>query len=232
MRHFVPIILFVFLFVSPADSWADKSYKVVVFGDSITGGYQLQPQDAFPARLERKLKLSGYDRIEVINMSKNDATTASASGETEKVVQALPDVIIVQLGYNDAKRGVLSTATAYNLGVIITQLKPTGAYIILAGIPAPEGVAESYHDEIVNNFYKVATEQKVPLVQNILDGIANNPTVTLADGRHPNTVGVEMMVESLFPAVDTGLRWRYEIFTQQLEEANKTQAPGLPPVQP
>lgn len=228
MRIQFGLILFVFLLLSPEHSWADKTYRIVVFGDSITGGYQLQPQDAFPARLERKIKSIGYDHVQVINLSDIHATTASATEQTDKVLQQLPDVIIVQLGYNDAKRGVVASATFSNLYTILSALKPSGAYIILAGIPAPEGVAEVYKEDIANNFVRAAAGTQVPLIPNILEGIANNPSMTLADGRHPNTVGVEAMVENIFPTVDVGMRWRYDVYVQQLQDSQRTQAPSLP----
>jgi acyl-CoA thioesterase-1 len=228
MRIQLALILFVFLLISPHNSWADKTYRIVVFGDSITGGYQLQPQDAFPARLERKIRAAGYDNVSVVNLSDNNGTTASATTQTDKVLAEMADVIIVQLGYNDVKRGVVSSATYFNLNTILNALKPSGAYVILAGIPAPEGAAEYYKQEIEANFSKAASFNQVPLVHNILQGIANDPTMTLADGRHPNTAGVEAMVESIFPIVDTGMRWRYEVYMQQLQNSQRMQAPTLP----
>jgi len=212
------------------DARADKVYQIVVFGDSITGGYQLQPQDAFPARLERRIRQAGYDNIQMHNLSEISATTASATAEVDKVIATLPDVIIVQLGFNDAKRGVVSAATRSNLTDILKALKKTGAYIILAGTPAPDGVADSYKDDVEATYVTVAHEAGVPLVPNILVGVANYPSMTLADGRHPNTVGVETMVENVLPFVDTGLRWRYEVYLHEIKEEQKMKPPGLPAI--
>lgn len=123
MRIYLPAILFLFLFLSPEDSWAEKNYRVVVFGDSIISGFQLQPQESFPAKLEQRLRASGYDHLEVINLSKDNLSSANAIAQTDLVAQKLPDVIILQLGFNDTARGVLASAIHYNLNTIIYELK-------------------------------------------------------------------------------------------------------------
>jgi len=231
MRKLLAFVILVFAFASPQDSWADKTYHVVVFADSIAGGYQLQPQDAFPARLERRIRAAGYDQVEMFNISDNNGTTASATTKVDEVISKLPDVIIVQLGFNDAKLGVVPEATRTNLNSILFALKKTGAYIIMAGTPAPDGVADSYKDVVEENYRVVAGAAGVPLVPNIIEGVANNASLTLADGRHPNTVGVETMVENIFPFVDVGLRWRYDVYMHEIAESQKTKPPGLPSIQ-
>lgn len=232
MRILVVFTLFVLLVTSPEISRAEKVYRVVVYGDSITSGYQLQPQDSFPARLEKKILSNGYEGVTVINLSREDATTASATATTDQVLQTLPDVIIVQLGYNDARRGVLASAVAHNLKNIIIELKKSGAYIIVMGTPAPDGSADAYKNQIMNNYYEVSGNESVALYPSAVEGIAHNPALTLADGIHPNTAGVEMMVDGVFPLVDLGLRWRYEVYVQQQQQSLAAKPPGLPPVEP
>lgn len=224
------LILGLFILSSPVDSWAEKNYRVVVFGDSITSGYQLQQQEAFPARLEQKLHAAGYDHLDVINMGKENASTSSAVMETDGVAEKLPDVIIVQLGFNDAKRGVVSSAINYNLNLIISALKNTGAYIILVGVPAPESSEERYRYEIGEIFSRIAIAHKITLYPSALEGIDNDPRLTMADGKHPNTAGVEVMVNGILPLVDTGLRWRYEVYEQELQQSRKEQ--GIVPLPP
>lgn len=216
MKKILPLLC-LFAFLSPANSWAGKTYRVVVFADSVLGGYQLQPQDSFAAKLQKKIRAAGYDEIEVLNMSKPDRTTASATEEVTPVIDAKPDVVIIQLGMGDAKRGVVATATAYNLNTIVSAIKQSGAYVILAGIQAPAGNNERYRAAIAQNFVDVSTAQTVPLYADVMAGVADNPSLTLADGMHPNTVGVETIVENMFPIVDTGLRWRYQLYQHELE---------------
>ena len=83
-----------------------------------------------------------------------------------------------------------------------------------------------YRAAITQNFVDIATAQSVPLYPDAMVGIADNPSLTLADGMHPNTVGVDYMVENIFPMVDTGLRWRYQLYQHELE---KNKAGGVTP---
>lgn len=207
---------------------ATKSYHVVVFGDSLTSGFRLQPQDGFPAQLERKIRAAGYDQITVHNLSVPGMTSAAATERVDEVLRLQPDVIIIQLGYNDAKRGVISTAIGHSLNTITHQLKQTGAYVILAGSPAPRGVADAYAHAITQNYYQIAKKLEVVLYPSILAGITDDPSLTLADGIHPNSRGVEMMVEQIFPYVDAGLRWRYEVYLHDQQYSQQPDMPSIP----
>ena len=230
MHIYLSIILSLFFMLSPQESWAEKKYRIIVFGDGIISGYQLQSQEAFPAKLEQRLRAAGYDHLEVISLGNDNLSSANAIAETERVVEKLPDVIIIQLGYNDTVRGVLPSAINYSLNTIISDLKKTRAYIILVGTPAANNSDENYAHNIETNFYTLASTHNVPLYPSALEGIINNTELTMADGKHPNAAGVEVMVNGLLPFVDTGLRWRYEIYQQDLEQMKKEQGiTDLPP---
>ena len=225
MKNLIASILCALWLLSPANSWAGKSYRVAVFADGVMGGYQLQEQDTFAAKLKKKIQAAGYDQIEVFNVSTFGTTTASATDDVDQVTALRPDVVIVQLGFNDAKRGVVTSAIGSSLNSIIARVKETGAYIILAGIRAPAGTEENYARAIEETYHNAAESNSVPLYPNVMEGIAEHPSLTLADGMHPNTVGVEYMVEALFPLVDVGLRWRYEVFQQEMQ--NNKQGQGV-----
>lgn len=229
MKFILPVILFVLLLVSPEDSRAEKNYRVVVFGDGITSGYQLQQQDAFPAKLEQKLRAAGYDHLQVINLGNDTITTAEATTKTDEVNAQLPDVVIVQLGYNDTKRGVIASAIASNLNTILSNIQQSGAYVILVGVPAASSNDPNYANDVQSNFYTLAANHKIALYPSALEGIADNPELTMADGRHPNTAGVDIMVNGILPLVDTGLRWRYELYEHERKEMLRTGAITAPP---
>lgn len=230
MRSSLFVILFTLILATPEISWAAKVYRVVVFGDSITSGYQLQPQDAFPARLEQRIRAAGYEDASVVSLGRIDLTSAAATAETDAVLQALPDVVVVQLGFNDTKRGVIASAIANNINIILSALKKSGAYIVLVGMPAPDGSAEAYKSEVMGNYYSLSSRYGAALYPSAIEGIAHNPSLTLADGLHPNTAGVEYMVEGIYPLVDLGLRWRYEVYQQEQAQMQAVKPPGLPPV--
>ncbi len=232
MRIIITLTLFAFLALSPENSWAEKIYRVVVFGDSLTSGYQLQQQDAFPARLEQRLRAAGYEKIEVINMSKPNASTASATADVDLVVQKLPDVVVIELGFNDTKRGVVSSAIANNLNNMVETFKRAGAYVVLMGIEPPAAMGEDYTREVTSYFASVASARGIALYPSTLEGILNNYALTLADGIHPNSAGVDVMVEGVLPIVDVGLRWRYEVYLHEAEQAERIRRAGVAVPQP
>ena len=230
MQLRIALTLFALMIASPENSWAEKIYRVVIFGDSITAGYQLQPQDAFPARLESKLRAAGYENVEVINMSKPNASTASATAESSAVGAKLPDVIILELGFNDSKRGVLASAIASNLNTIIADFKHTGAYIIFMGIDPPSGANLDYAEEVSAYYHSITGATSIAFLPSALEGVKDNAALTLADGMHPNSAGVDVLVEKILPYVDNGLRWRYEVYLHELEQADKAKRSGAVPI--
>lgn len=228
MKKILLTLAVVFLLAPPAH--AEKEFRVVVFGDSLSSGYQIQPDDAFPAKLERKIKLAGYAKTKVISISSANATTASATQEVDKVKRELPDVIIIMLGINDVIRSVLPSATKNNLNAIITQLKPTGAFIVLVGVSAPIQNGKNYYQETQANFYELAKMHNLYFFPTALLGVEGNPSFTMADGIHPNALGVDVMVENIYPFVNTGLRWRLDVYKYEQEiQGNTTPAALLPP---
>ncbi len=203
--------------ISPRESFAEKEFRVVIFGDSLSSGYANQVDGTLPVKLERKIRAAGYNSVAMVNLSKNDATTASAIKDVDLVKRQLPDVIVIMLGMNDISQSVSPQILQANIDRIITSLKSLGAYIILVGIPAPKETGEIYQYQIQKAYYTLATGQGVPFYYSALAGIEGNPDFTLADGYHPNSQGIDVMVEGLFPYVDIGLRWRYDIFMYNQE---------------
>lgn len=214
----------------PGYAHAEKEFKVVVFGDSLASGYQIQPEDAFPAKLERKIRAAGYNRLTMVNISKATATTATATKDIDLVKAEHPDVIVIMLGINDVMRRVLPSATYGNLDNIVRYLKMTNAYLVLVGMTAPAANGELYQREILNTYYTLAKAHQLPFYPAALAGIEGNPAYTMADGVHPNALGVELMVENIFPYVDTGLRWRNDVYNYE-QELMRIQTPSalLPP---
>jgi acyl-CoA thioesterase-1 len=159
----------------------------------------------------------------MVNLSKPDATTASAIKDVDIVKRQLPDVIVVMLGMTDITQRVSPNIIQANLDRIITSLKSLGAYIILVGIPAPKETGELYQYQVQMAYYNLAKGHAVPFYYSALAGIEGNPDYTLADGYHPNAQGVDVMTEGLFPFVDIGLRWRYDIYIYNQENQRNAQ---------
>lgn len=230
--------IFVVIFclsLSAAAAQAQDTFRVAVLGDSLTSGYQLQPEQAFPARLLRKLQEVGYNNIEMINMSEAGATTADGAQRVDQLILKSPDVAVVELGNNDALRGIAIEHISNNLFSIISKLRQRGAYVVLMGAKAPPNMGYSYSAQL-EEVYKGMTTffEGLPLYPFALEGIIGNPELNLADGVHPNSKGVDVMVEGVYRLVDAGIRWKWEQrqyqqeYQQQIQEQLQQNSPMAP----
>lgn len=175
--------------------------RIVVFGDSLVAGLRLKTSDAFPAQLERALKAKGHV-VEVINAGVSGDTTA---GGLERVRWAVPDktdAVILELGANDALRGLDPARAKANLDKIITALKATGARVLLAGMVAPGNLGEGYTQTFNAIYPALASKHGVLLYPFFLDGIALNAQFNLDDGIHPNPKGVAEITKRILPTVE------------------------------
>ncbi len=208
MKSFFGALLFLFSLSSYA--YAQNNLKVVVFGDSLTSGYQLQANESYANKLYYKLKEVGYTNVEVVNMSVPGQTTNSGVGAVREVLAKRPDIVIVQLGMNDALRGVSTDLIYKNLIDIIGELQRHRVYVILMGAKAPESMGHTYVRHLDAVFERLVGFYRVPFYPNVMEGIGNNPSLTLADGFRPNGKGIHFMVESTYLLVDAALRWKWK----------------------
>lgn len=212
------------------DPLAGKKFRVLVFGDSITYGNSEQAEDSFSSKLQRKIRTSGYDSIEVLNLSKAGETSSGAVARTGELENKFADVIIIQLGYQDIRRGIAPPQIFANLGAVVQKAKATNAYVVVAGISAPESRGKAYQEAISQGFYNLATSNAVALYPDILEYVAHSSQLTLADGIQPNSLGVDIIVEQMFPLIESGLRWAYETHQYKLQtQDNQLGQPVLPP---
>jgi len=175
--------------------------RIVVFGDSLVAGFGLKPSEAFPAQLERALKARGHS-VEVINAGVSGDTTA---GGLERVGWAVPehtDAVILELGANDALRGLDPARAKANLDRIIAIIKASGAQVLLAGMLAPHNLGEAYARAFDAIYPDLAAKHGVMLYPFFLDGVALNAKLSLADGLHPNSEGVAKITERILPLVE------------------------------
>ena len=217
MKKLFVALYLIAIITLPFAAHAEKQFRVIVFGDDLTYG-DPQQTDSFAAKLLRKIRSSGYENIQLISLSKGGETAATALTRIHEVEKLFPDVIIIQLGSNDIRRGVPPSITLNNLAQIIETLKPLGAYIILAGARAPESAGEAYRYQVDNSYYLLATQTKVPLYPDILEGVENNSQLTQADGKQPNSAGLDVIVAGIYPHVDAGLRWRFDVYKFDVEQ--------------
>lgn len=217
VKHIIHMqLLFIALIFVAAPAHAqyynEVPLKIVVFGDSITANSELAPEVSFPTRLEQKLLSDGYV-TEVINMSRAGETTITALERIRDVVELNPDIVIVQLGYNDAIRGISPEKVIYsNIYQIVSTLKRVGATSILLDAELPEGVSKAYrkrYKHMRSSLLRAGiTKYQYP---DILKDLHNRPDLTLADGVHPNEKGVLTMVHNVSPYIAPIVKWRIEL---------------------
>ncbi len=178
-----------------------RPLRIVVLGDSLVAGFGLKPSQAFPAQLERALTARGY-AVEVINAGVSGDTTA---GGLERVAWAVPegtDAVILELGANDALRGLDPQRAKANLDRIIAMLKARGARVLLAGMLAPRNLGADYVRAFDAIYPELAAKDGVLLYPFFLEGVALDAKLNIGDGLHPNDAGVSKITQNILPLVE------------------------------
>jgi len=192
------------LLAAAAPAQAAGPATIAVLGDSIAAGYGLPAAQAFPARLEAALRAKGRD-VKIINAGVSGDTTAGGLSRLDWTLSDKPDLVIVELGGNDALRGMDPKASEANLDAILVKLKAAGMKILLTGMLAPPNYGRDYSDAFNPIYARLAQKHNVPLYPFILDGVAADAALNQADAIHPNAKGVEVMVERILPYVEKAL---------------------------
>ena len=202
MRILLPLaIAFLVMTATNTSADAQKPVRIVAFGDSLTAGYQLKESEAFPAVLERALRARGHD-VELVNAGVSGDTTAAGLARLDWAVPDDADAVIVELGANDALRGLDPEAARDNLDRIVATLTARGLAVMLAGMRAPVNLGLEYRSAFDPIFAEVAARHGTLLYPFFLEPIALRPEFNLADGIHPNAKGVEAIVEGVLPKVE------------------------------
>jgi acyl-CoA thioesterase I len=174
---------------------------ILALGDSLTAGYGLPSDQAFPIRLQQALKAKGIDAI-VDNAGVSGDTTAGGLARLDWSLSGKkPEVAIVELGGNDGLRGIDPATTRKNLDAILTKLTSAGTRVLLTGMYAPPNFGRDYGREFNSIFPDLAAKHKVAFYPFFLDGVAADPALNQPDGIHPTAEGVNIIVARMLPAV-------------------------------
>jgi len=184
---------------------AAAATRILAFGDSLTAGLGLPASQAFPARLQALLAAEGL-AVEVVNAGVSGDTSADGLARLDWAMADHPDAMLVELGANDALRGIDPKLTYANLDQILARLKASGVKAMLLGMLAPSNWGDAYRQEFDAIYRRLADKYQVPLYPFILDGVALDPGLTQPDGLHPNAAGAEIIAERLTPYVARFLR--------------------------
>ncbi|MTI43427.1 arylesterase [Roseibium hamelinense] len=195
------IILAVLLGFSGLSIAQDDRLKIVVLGDSLSAGYQLPPDQAFPVQLQKALDDNGYN-VEVVNAGVSGDTTSGGLSRLDWSVGPDVDAVILELGANDALRGISPVKTRENVDEMVRRLSERGVEVLVAGMLAPRNLGDDYAAEFDPIFKEVAEAHGALLYPFFLEGVAMVPELNLADGIHPTGEGVSVIVENVLPDVE------------------------------
>ena len=174
--------------------------RILVFGDSLAAGFGLAPSQSIPARLQARLADAGIS-ADVINGGVSGDTTADGLARLDWAMADHPDAVLVELGANDALRGIDPKLTYANLDGILARLTASGAKVMLVGMLAPANWGRDYQQEFDAIYGELAAKYRVPLYPVILDGVAMNSALNQPDGLHPNAKGADIIAGKLEPMV-------------------------------
>jgi acyl-CoA thioesterase-1 len=181
-----------------------RSVKLVVIGDSLSAGLGLSASDAFPAKLQKALRDKGI-AVDIRNAGVSGDT---ASGGRDRLDWSVPEGtqgVIVELGANDALRGSDPAVTKAALSDILTRLKARGVAVLLCGMLAPPNYGKDYADRFNAIYPDLSKSFGVPLYPFFLDGVAADAKLNQADGIHPTSAGVDIIVKNIMPKVEAFL---------------------------
>ena len=170
---------------------------IVAFGDSLTAGYGVPPDDSYPGRLAARIRAEGYP-YRVANAGVSGDTTAGGLRRVDWVLQLKPDVVIVALGANDGLRGQDVGRIRANLDQIVARFQASGAAVLLAGMRLPPNYGRAYAQDFQRAFETVAKARNAPLMPFLLEGVAAEPALNQLDGVHPTAAGYRIVADRLW----------------------------------
>ncbi len=186
---------------SPAPATQDDRPLVIFLGDSLTAGYGLDAEQAFPALVEARLQRDGR-AVRVVNAGVSGDTTAGGFSRLGWLLRQRPDVLVVALGGNDGLRGLPLASSEENLRRIVSQAREAGAKVLLAGMLMPPNYGPEYTAGFAALYPRLAAELEVDLIPFLLEGVAADPRLNLADGIHPNAEGQRRVAVVVRPHVE------------------------------
>ena len=184
---------------------AGEERVVLAFGDSLTSGLGVPADQTYPAQLAARLKREGYD-YRVVNAGVSGDTTAGGLRRVDWALRLKPEVVIVELGVNDALRGQKLSGVRSNLEQIVGRFQASGARVLIAGMRLPPNYGDRYAEDFVRLYGEVARARNAPLMPFFLDGVGAIPRLNQADGIHPTAEGYAIVVDRLWPHLVALLR--------------------------
>ncbi len=201
MRALVLPLLVAALGAAPA-----REERTLVFlGDSLTAGYGLSRAEAFPGRIEARIRAAGLP-WRVVNAGVSGDTSAGARARLDWVLRQKPGLVFLCIGANDGLRGIPVVETERNLRAILDRAKGDGVRVVLAGVLLPENYGPAYREAFRALYPRLAKEYRLPFLPFLLEGVALRPELNQEDGIHPNAQGAARVAEGVWRALEPELR--------------------------
>lgn len=203
--HIAVLMLALMTVADPAWADATKPIKLVILGDSLSAGLGLPAQDAFPTKLQKALQAKGI----AVDMTNAGVSGDTSSGGRDRLDWSVPEGtegVILELGANDAMRGIDPDLTRAALTDIVQRIKARKIAVMLCGMLAPPNFGADYGARFNSIYPDLAKQFDVPLYPFFLDGVAADAKLNQADGIHPTAEGVDIIVNNMLPTVEAFLR--------------------------
>jgi acyl-CoA thioesterase-1 len=203
MKRIIAVFLAV-LPIAPAQSASAAGMKsILVFGDSLSDGFMLPRSEAYPALLAKKLRAAGLN-FQVTNASASGGTTEGGLERLPAHLKRRIDILVLELGINDAFRGLPIDQIENNLQQIIDKVKARNpsVRIVIAGMQLPGYTADDYVAAFGKMFTDLASKNNAALVPYLLQGVAGDPSLNLPDGIHPNAAGQKILAENVWRVLE------------------------------
>jgi acyl-CoA thioesterase I len=185
--------------VAPAPALAQAPDRVIVaFGDSLTSGLGVPVDQTYPALLGERLRREGF-AYKVVNAGVSGDTTAGGLRRVDWALRLKPEIVILELGVNDALRGQNLASVRANLDQLVARFQAAGARVLVAGMRLPPNYGTPYADDFYRLFSEVARARNAPYLPFFLEGVGAIPRLNQADGIHPTAEGYALVVEHLWP---------------------------------
>ena len=182
----------------PREGGPPGGRTIVALGDSLTAGYGVAPDEAWPALIQARLRREGFPHS-VVNAGVSGDTTAGGLRRVDWVLRARPEVAIIALGANDGLRGQSVQAMRENLDRIVERLRAAGARVLLAGMRLPPNYGADFTRDFAAVYPEIARRAGIAFMPFLLDGVAADPRLNQGDGIHPNAAGHRVIAERLWP---------------------------------
>lgn len=194
-------ILLAFLAMQGLATRVYAQKKIIVLGDSLSEGYGVSKEAAYPSLLEGRINTELKKHYVVVNASISGSTTASASGRMKWLIKQKPDFVFLVLGANDGLRGLKLADSEKNLSLAIELAQKEKIKLILGGLYMPPNYGKEYTEQFKKMYRQLVKKYKLPFVPFVLEKVAGDPKYNLADGIHPNEEGQKVIADTVFNAI-------------------------------